>query len=228
MMGVQMKIHSHNKVRRAFTLLEVLIAVAVLIILMGFIFEFTIGAQRIWGATHARTSMTDEANAVLSVISEDLKQMQVSDEPYKEIRWHYTTNGGNLSQLVLFVAKSGDTSGNLYKVNYLLEGSNPPYKLYRSEKVAWDKIGVDSASDLGGYSASDKDDDHLVAENITKLEFKPSDSNTELTNAGFAVKPKMVKLAVTVRTPESLGGTDSNSTDTSDVDLSFSRVIFAE
>jgi hypothetical protein len=50
----------------------------------------------------------------------------------------------------------------------------------------------------------------------------------ELPNAGFAVKPKMVKLAVTVRTPESLGGTDSNSTDTSDVDLSFSRVIFAE
>ncbi|MBO7742157.1 MAG: hypothetical protein J6S21_06345 [Victivallales bacterium] len=223
-----MKKITDKKILRFFTLMEIMVAVAVLIVLMGFIFEFTIGAQRIWSATHARTTMTDEANAVLNVLSEDLMQMQVSSAAYKEIRWYYEVSGDNLSQLVLFVAKDGDTSGKLYKVNYYLDGTKPPYKLYRSEKEAWNKVGVANASDLGGFDSADKNDDHLVADNITKLEFKPADSRSNLENAGFTVKPKMVKLAVTVRTPEALGGTDSDSTDTSDVDLSFSRVIFAE
>lgn len=66
------KLHSHS-----FTLIEVLAAVAVLVIMMGFIFQFTSSAQKLWASNTGRTEMSAQANAVFSLLQEDLEHMYV-------------------------------------------------------------------------------------------------------------------------------------------------------
>ena len=66
------KLHSHS-----FTLIEVLAAVAVLVIMMGFIFQFTGSAQKLWASNTGRTEMSAQADAVFSLLQEDLEHMYV-------------------------------------------------------------------------------------------------------------------------------------------------------
>lgn len=63
--------------RHPFTLIEVLVAVAVLVIMMGFIFQFTGSAQKLWASNTGRTEMSAQANAVFSLLQEDLEHMYV-------------------------------------------------------------------------------------------------------------------------------------------------------
>ncbi len=66
------KLHSQS-----FTLIEVLAAVAVLVIMMGFIFQFTGSAQKLWASNTGRTEMAAQADAVFSLLQEDLEHLYV-------------------------------------------------------------------------------------------------------------------------------------------------------
>ncbi len=66
--------------KHAFTLAEVLVAVAVLLIMMTFIFQYTASAQRLWAANTARTEMSAQANALFSLLEQDLESMYVVQE----------------------------------------------------------------------------------------------------------------------------------------------------
>lgn len=69
-----------NTIKRNFTLIEILVAVAVLVIMMGFLFQFTGGAQRVWSANTARTEMSAQADAIFSLIREDLEHIYIVEE----------------------------------------------------------------------------------------------------------------------------------------------------
>lgn len=60
-----------------FTLVEILTAVAVLVIMMSFIFEFTNAAQRLWGTNTGRTEMSAQADSIFTLINEDLENIYV-------------------------------------------------------------------------------------------------------------------------------------------------------
>ena len=66
------QIHNHP-----YTLLEVLVAVAVLLIMMGFLFQFAGGAQKLWASSTARSEMSAKADAIFNLIGEDLENMYV-------------------------------------------------------------------------------------------------------------------------------------------------------
>lgn len=68
-------LRAHN-----FTLMEILVAVAVLVILMGFILQFTNSAQRLWAANTAITDMSAQAEAVFSILQQDIEHMYVVTE----------------------------------------------------------------------------------------------------------------------------------------------------
>ena len=68
-------LRAHN-----FTLMEILVAVAVLVILMGFILQFTNSAQRLWAANTAITDMSAQADAVFSILQQDIEHMYVVTE----------------------------------------------------------------------------------------------------------------------------------------------------
>ena len=64
--------------RHPFTLIEVLVAVAVLVIMMGFIFQFTGIAQKLWASNTGRTEMSAQADAVFSLLQEDLEHLLIN------------------------------------------------------------------------------------------------------------------------------------------------------
>jgi hypothetical protein len=70
---------------RHYTLVEIMVAMAILVIMMGFLFHFVIGAQRVWSATTRSSAVFDKAQIVLDVLENDLRNALVSDEPGREI-----------------------------------------------------------------------------------------------------------------------------------------------
>lgn len=85
-----------HKTRR-YTLVEILVAMAILVIMMGFLFQFVIGAQRIWSASTRTSSVFDKAQIVFDVIETDLKNALVTDEPGRQVPLYLnrTVNASN-------------------------------------------------------------------------------------------------------------------------------------
>lgn len=146
--------------RHNFTLLEILVAVAVLVIMMGFLFQFVISAQRVWAASTARTYMADQANIIFQLMAEDFSQMITIDEeenPDSVIGWFCDPDPkpaeGNpekdLKQFCFFGYDRDDADGALYGVMYfyLPKGKNSSYltgRLYRvrSNHPVWRVVGT--------------------------------------------------------------------------------------
>ena len=63
-----------------YTLTELLVAVAVLMLMMTFLMQFVIGSQRIWYASSSTTTLFDKAQVVFSILETDLKQSLFSNE----------------------------------------------------------------------------------------------------------------------------------------------------
>ena len=76
-----------HKAKR-YTLVEIMVAMAILVIMMGFLFQFVIGAQRIWSASTKTSSVFDKAQIVFDVIETDIKNAQFSDEPGREMPFY--------------------------------------------------------------------------------------------------------------------------------------------
>jgi len=68
---------------RHFTLLEILVAIAVLVVMMGFIFQFINSALKIWSASKSTSEIFDQAQLVFDMLEHDLQNLHfVSDEDY--------------------------------------------------------------------------------------------------------------------------------------------------
>ncbi len=91
-----------NIQKRYFTLVELMVAMGVLVIMMGFLFQFTIGAQRIWNASSKQTTAFSSAQVLMDVLNEDLQNMRYSNEEGET--------------LPFYLHKEKDAHGNLNKV----------------------------------------------------------------------------------------------------------------
>ena len=87
---------SKRHTTKRFNLLEILIATIVLVIMMGFLFQFVNSAQRLWSASNRSVSLFDTAQIVFDMMETDLKNAQVSDEPGREIPFYLKENDENL------------------------------------------------------------------------------------------------------------------------------------
>lgn len=151
-----------NKIKHNFTLLEILVAVAVLVIMMGFLLQFTGSAQKIWAANTARTEMSAQADAIFSLLKEDLEHIYIV-EAYEDLDaqsgWYcrhtdgtsandtpFATSGKNLEDFCFFTQATdgienytpGSGRSLIYGVRYHFEPKDPTDedsigKLYRFE-----------------------------------------------------------------------------------------------
>lgn len=151
--------------RHPFTLIEVLVAVAVLVIMMGFIFQFTGSAQKLWASNTGRTEMSAQADAVFSLLQEDLEHMYVvspEEDLDAQAGWYirHKTPGGSSSSLfsntaerpledLCFFTQDIAPQAILYPVRYHFVPGTPGKiygegrgKLYRyvESGVHWEKI----------------------------------------------------------------------------------------
>lgn len=63
-----------------FTLLEVLLSTAVLLVIMGFLFQFVNSAQRLWVASEKTADIFDQAQLALQLLEKDLQSVLFSGE----------------------------------------------------------------------------------------------------------------------------------------------------
>lgn len=81
-----------NKISRYFSLVELLIAMAILVIMMGFLFQFTIGAQRVFSASTSDSGAFEDTNLAFKLLDQDLKRMVFhsrSSYPGREIPMYF-------------------------------------------------------------------------------------------------------------------------------------------
>ena len=75
--------------KRAFTLVEIMVTMAILVVMMSFLFQYVIGAQRIFTSSNRQAVLFDDAQIVLGLMENDLQNMVVSNEPGREIPMFY-------------------------------------------------------------------------------------------------------------------------------------------
>ncbi len=73
---------------RPYTLVEVMVALAVLVLMMSFLFQFVIGAQRVWHGNTRRTSLFEKAQVVFDVLEQDLKASRFSADAGRQIPFY--------------------------------------------------------------------------------------------------------------------------------------------
>lgn len=237
-----------NKFRHNFTLLEILVAVAVLVIMMGFLFQFVISAQRVWAASTARTYMADQANAVFQLMAEDLSQMVTvteEEEPDAFMGWYCNPNLPNvtapadLDKFCFFILDHETGHGHLFSVMY--EYDHTAKKLYRMDSTpnsVWDKAGQNATpsnptTDFGLPAASAAgNDDYLVAENVAEFKvqgvpvFDKSTTTIPPYPLIYTKAPRFIRVTMTVEIPDELSNGTSN--DGSIKSRTFSRVFFLD
>jgi len=156
-----------------FTLLEIMVAAAVLVIMMSFIFQFTSSAQKLWKTNAGRTEMSEAMDVVFDLLNDDFENMYVvapeqdldaqagwycmhkksgsADYPFANVK------GYNLEDLCFFT-QDNDGSG-IYPVRYHFRPAQDPNdpeigagKLYRFENKdnTWDKIAEDFKNSARG------------------------------------------------------------------------------
>ena len=148
------------KKHRAFTLVEIMVTMAILVVMMGFLFQFVLGAQRVWSGTTKDMEMFEQAQVIFNVMEADLKNMicEVPNEnPDGGMQMYLDTEsagdddkGSRLNQMCFmtsYASEADETTGiqnaknrltkrvGVYPVCYQLvpifEEGKPPFRLYR-------------------------------------------------------------------------------------------------
>jgi len=90
-----------------FTVVELVVTVAVLIIMMGILVRFVTQAQLAWNQSRTNVRMYEGARLFFDVIGRDLQSMVTSDDPGQQI--YYSANNGELPDdwFLAFVTASG-------------------------------------------------------------------------------------------------------------------------
>ena len=135
---------------RAYTLVELLVAVAILVIMMGFLFEFIIGAQRIWSASEKKATSFDTAQVAMDVIETDLHNMQFSNEPGRTMPFYLWKKSADEIVLGFFAdykSSNYDKGENPNEKSFTYVGTYPViYYYYKNgtEPGALYRIALDS------------------------------------------------------------------------------------
>lgn len=204
-----------------YTLVEIMVAMAILVIMMGFLFQFVIGAQRIWSASTRTGSLFEKAQIVFDVLETDLKNAQFSDEPGREIPFYVKKDSttedvylGLMSNFTSTAESAPETIVDTYPVLYLFKKINN--LLYRcavdsstfdSTPVSqWYCFGMDTSTDYfyqlinatGSPFENKLDKFDIIANGVEGVTIQAMPTVT-----GYATeRPKAVKVTLTLYDPE--------------------------
>ena len=152
--------------KRAFTLVEIMVTMAILVVMMSFLFQYVIGAQRIFTSSNRQAVLFDDAQIVLGLMENDLQNMIISNEPGREIPMFYNkapyTDADGISKTyhILMMVTSGestklDTSKEETLVGYYLviycycEEDEKLYRVAIDNKQALDETNLKPWSFFG-------------------------------------------------------------------------------
>jgi len=233
---------------RTFSLVELMVSMGMLVVMMGFLFQFVIGAQRIWSASNRNASTFTDAQLVFSLLERDLHNaiFQYSAEyPGRSVPMYLEDDGTNFTTFYLLstikAPNSGGTDDSQENIGYypvvyrLVVDSGPPatppfpttpYILYRD---AIDQNFTPPANPRPFiYFGSNEDNlpatwsyppTEILCQNIKELKIAALPAPDS--NGKFSTKPKAVKLFLTLYEPSL--GSNENATPQERV---FNKIIF--
>ncbi|MGI6356362.1 MAG: PulJ/GspJ family protein [Lentisphaeria bacterium] len=235
-------------IRKHYTLVEIMVAVAILVIMMGFLFQFVIGAQRIWAASTRTGSLFEKAQIAFDVMETDLKNGQFSTEPGREIPFYVRKDGadvylGLMSNFSSTAPTAPETIVDTYPVLYLFKKDNN--LLYRCavddrtfDSISvpqWYCFGMDTAVDYFDnlinaagspfYNKLDKFD--IIANGVedVTIQVMPAVPAT-----GYATaRPKAVKVTLKLYDPEADNlGSAAQTIRKEETTRVFTKIIFMQ
>ena len=136
--------------KRAFTLVEIMVTMAILVVMMSFLFQYVIGAQRIFTSSNRQAVLFDDAQIVLGLMENDLQNMVVSNEPGREIPifYHKGTYDSKTYHILMMV-----TSGESSKLSDSEEETLVGYYLvvycYSEDDEKLYRVAIDNKHALG-------------------------------------------------------------------------------
>ena len=173
-----MQLIKHKNKR--FTLVEVMVSLAILVIMMGFLFEFVIGAQKVWSANRRMAKLFSNAQIVFKWLEQDANNaVYQSDEKYpgRQISFliNFASDSDSKSLVFMVVAEkplspSASTVQYFTPLLYYIESDgNGLKKLYREELWNFLYLGKDSDA-VPSPSAADAD---VLIDGIVKIKITP-------------------------------------------------------
>ncbi|MFA6816924.1 MAG: prepilin-type N-terminal cleavage/methylation domain-containing protein [Lentisphaeria bacterium] len=223
---------------KRFTLVEVMVSLAILVIMMGFLFEFVIGAQKVWSANRRMAKLFSNAQIVFKWLEQDINNavyQSGDDYPGKEIPFLcYPSTDTYPKYLFMVVAESPSALPNQYFTSLLyviqddtsitkLTGDKLK-KLYREEWPGFSYMGKDFAG-VSSHSVAATDDEVLI-DGIVKAKIT-------LASEASATFPSALKIEVTLCDYDKivqLNNDDAQSTIIRqaiiDTSRTFSKIIF--
>ena len=104
-----------------FTLVELMVAMAILLLMMGFLFEFVIGAQRTWNASTGKTALFEQSQIVFEYLGKDLNNIRYKSITDEDIYFFKNaTTLGFISEIkgdpIPVIYHYDATSKNLYRL----------------------------------------------------------------------------------------------------------------
>ena len=206
--------------KKAFTLVELMVAMAVLVIMMGFLFQFIISAQRLWSSSNSDTAIHTQAQIVFSMFENDLQNAIVKDDSGYAIPYLVRADAGDSANYPIgshhnwlyccVLVQTSDLTGDAADMGVSLiayvfirtDTNGPVYKLYRlildnefdyvnSESNALFNIVNSKVSTINDSSQN------LLAENVV-------DCNIQIINASTEATPKIARMTITFFDPDKI------------------------
>ncbi|MGN0879062.1 MAG: PilW family protein [Oligosphaeraceae bacterium] len=179
-----MKTNDNGRARRgamAFTLVEIMVAVGMLMLIMSFLFQFVLGSQRLWSASNHTGLVFDNAQLVMDMLGQDVRNLQYANQVGRSRPFYYADQGLNSitfegkalpaskTKMFLFITQANEAADSrkttLYPVIYLYVGdtyddSEPLIRsisntLFRVVLARHNETGSSDTGDDGGLSDVD-------------------------------------------------------------------------
>jgi type II secretory pathway pseudopilin PulG len=123
-----------------YTLIEILVAVAVLLVMMGFLFRFVISAQNLWSASNSRMNQYEQMQAVFDLLNEDFNRALFGkNDLYKndkgEYDYYFYLLGGSINNtnikgavVIMFTNEEDKSSEDCGKLKTIVYWYSKEYK----------------------------------------------------------------------------------------------------
>ena len=179
-----MKTNDNGRARRgamAFTLVEIMVAVGMLMLIMSFLFQFVLGSQRLWSASSHTGQVFDNAQLVMDMLGQDVRNLQYANQIGRSRPFYYADQGlstitfegkalpASKTKMFMFITQANEAADShkttLYPVIYVYVGDtcddtepliqSIAFTLFRVVLARHDATGSSGTGDDGGLSATD-------------------------------------------------------------------------
>lgn len=175
--------------KHAFTLVEIMVTMAILVVMMSFLFQYVIGAQRIFTSSNRQAVLFDDAQIVLGLMENDLQNMVVSNEPGREIpMFDREISISSKTYHILMMVTSGESTKLSDSEEETLVGYYLVIYCYSKDDEKLYRVAIDNKKALG-------DGDDLKPWNFFGLDFvgdvTASERNSLITKYANDILTKM-------------------------------------